>query len=922
MTNQIIENKWNNRKTIETKENKTGESVKDFVHLHLHTDYSMMDGCQKPEQLFNRIKALGQKKLAITNHGNMINMPQLIEKGAKEGIQVIPGCELYVCWDYSATQKDDEHKKTYHMIVLAKDEAGYRNLIKLTSKGYLQGKYYKPRVDRAMLEEHSEGLIVLTACLNGTLANQLAKQDKCAPDLYKDVEWLQEVFEDRVYLEVQRHPNLEIQDVANAGVELLSKKYDIPMVATCDAHYSVPQHFEAWQSMMLLQTGMRFGHDLENDYYVKSAEEMYTLWADQPEVCDITNEIANRCEPIVFDKSIKYPPFCTGKMSADDYLLAMCREGLDEKIRQGKVLESQRKDYEKRYLSECKILADKNFSTYILIVADYTTWAKDQGILMAPGRGSGCGSLVLWLTRTTEVDPIPYACIFERFINPERNSFPDIDQDFQDDRRQEVIDYFMNKYGVNNTCKIGTIGTLAAKGAIREICRRFELPFAQTNEFAKLIPGPIRGRNVTLVDAVKSEPRFADALKDPMYKKIFDIACVIEGMAKSTGTHAAGVIASDGTPLWDSIALQVDKEGAIVSADGMKVLEDLGFIKFDFLGLTTLTVIQRCIAWIKKNYDIDIDIYNLPLDDPKVYDMICRGEIEGMFQLGGSSGFIDVTMKMGPRSIENISDINAVYRPGPLDNGFVEKYAENKLRVERGMPIEYMMVVDNPEKQKLIENILKGTYGVCLYQEQIQFIAQQVAGYTLGGADLLRRAIGKKIQSEMEEQRANFLKGCTANGVSKGSANELFDQIAKFADYCFNKSHSVAYSITGYWTAWLKYYYPNEFMASNLTVYHSDQDKTIGYINACRGSNIKVLPPDINESTHAYTPTDKGIRFGLGAIKGLGNAAIDPIITERETNGKYVSYYNFLNRSRSNLSKIKKSDIVTLAKTGCFDSVA
>lgn len=897
---------------------------KDFIHLHLHTDYSMMDGCQKPEQLFKRATELGFKKLAITNHGNMINMPKLIDYGKKNGIQVIPGCELYVCWDHPAAIKDDEHKKIYHMIALAMNDVGYKNLIKLTTKGFLEGKYYKPRVDRAMLEEHAEGIIILTACVNGTLANFIGKQGKCPADLKQDVLWLKETFGDRVYLEIQRHPDFPEQDLANAGITELSKEFNVPMVATCDAHYAVKQHFDAWQSMMLIQTNGKFGHDAANDYYLKSADEMNELYADMPQVIEETVKIGERCLPIKFDKSIKYPPFDTGGDTPDAFLLKKCATGLDWRISKGHIPMHKKKLYKERYEYECKVLAEKNFSTYILIVADYTTWAKDQGILMAPARGSGAGSLALYLTRTTEVDPMnsEYDLIFERFINPERNSFPDIDQDFQDDRREEVVQYMYDKYGTDKVARIMTIGTLAAKGAIREVCRRFEIPFQETNELAKLIPGPVRGRNTNLETALTMEPRFAKAIADnPLYRKVYDIASVMEGMAKSTGIHAAGIILSDHQPLINHIALMLAKGDVICTSDDMKVLEDLGFIKFDFLGLRTLTIVQVCREWIKAIHGIDIDPYEIPLDDPLVYEMIRCGKIFGVFQIGGSSGFRDVAMKMAPRSIANLSDINAVYRPGPLDNGFDEQYAENVKRIERGEPIEYMMKVDHPGMQKEIEAILKRTFGVCLYQEQIQFIAQKVAGYTLGGADNLRRAIGKKLPAEMEVQRKIFTDGCVKNGISQESAEELFNQIFKFGDYCFNKSHSVSYSIVSYWTAWLKYYYPNEFMAANLTLVQGDQDKTIEFINACREEGIKILPPDINVSDLGYTPSQEGIRFGLGAVKGLGESAINPILEERKTNGKFSSFFNFMNRFKDQFSKVKKSDITTLIKSGSFDSL-
>ena len=746
-----------------------------------------MDGCQKIDTTIKRMKELGMNKFAVTNHGNVINMPYLIEKGAKEGVQVIPGCEFYICWDFPAHLKDEDHKKTYHMVVLAMNQIGYKNLLQLASKGYLVGKYYKPRIDKAMLEQHSEGLIILTACLNGTLANQLGKQDKCPIDLIEDVNWLKEVFRDRVYLEIQRHPNMPENDKATEGIIELSKIHNLPLVATCDAHYAYKEHFDAWQSLMLLQTNFRFGNELENDYYIKSKQEMLSLFNDYPEAVYESGKIAERCEPIVFDKSIKYPPFDTKGMPSGDFLKQLAYEGLDKKIKEGKISLAKRKEYEERLEYECRILAEKNFATYILIVADFIAWAKDNEISVGPGRGSGAGSLVTYLTRITEVDPIEYGLIFERFINPERDSFPDIDTDFHDEDRVKVIEYVTKKYGEDHVCSILTIVGLAAKGAVREICRRYGVSPTDTNAFSKLIPGAVRGRNISLIDAPKEEPKLAEKLNDPLYKKIFEVALVIENMAKSTGSHAAGIIISDDKPLTDHIGQMVDKNGKITSSDDMKVLEMLGFIKMDFLGLKTLTIIDNTLKRIKANHGISIDLNSINMYDSAVYaNILCAGKLAGVFQLSGSSGFKNVTMNMKPQSIEGISDINAIYRPGPLDNGFVDKYVENVEKVSKSQPIIYMMQVDNPEKQKEIEIILKPTFGVCLYQEQIQFIAQKVAGYTLGGADLLRRAIGKKKPEEMEIQKKVFVDGCVKNNISKQSAEELFTQIEKFADYCLS----------------------------------------------------------------------------------------------------------------------------------------
>lgn len=894
--------------------------MSDFVHLHLHTDYSMMDGCQKPAVVFDRLEELGMNKVAITNHGNVINMPYMIEQGAKKGIQVIPGCEFYVCWDHSAIIKDDEHKKTYHMVVLAMNSVGYKNLLKLSSLGYIVGKYYKPRIDREMLEKHSEGLIILTACLNGTLANQIGKQGKCPADLGADIKWMKEVFDDRVYLEIQRHPNLPENDYATEGIIELSKIHNLPLVATCDAHYSRPEHFSAWQSMMLLQTNFRFGHQLENDYYIKTALQMYDLFPDYPQAVLETVKIAERCEPIKFDKSIKYPAFDTDGMSPHAFLRQKAYEGLDERIERGQIKFSEKGKYVERLEYECKVLAEKNFSTYMLIVADFITWAKNKGILVGPGRGSGAGCLVAYLTKITEVNPLypGWDLIFERFINPERDSFPDIDTDFDDLRRGEVIDYMYERYGQDFVCRILTIVGIQAKGAMREIARRFEMPPQEINLLSKMMPGLVRGRATSLADAPSISPEFKAKIdSDPQIKKIYDIALVIENMAKSTGTHAAGVIVSNELPLFEHIGQMVDKHGNRTSSDDMKVLENLGFIKLDFLGLKTLSIISATVHRIFVNHGIKIDLDNLDLSDPLVYKHILNaGKLAGIFQLSGSSGFKQVTMQFNPKSVAGISDINAVYRPGPLDNGFVEKYAENVQRLSRGQQIEYMMKVDNPERQKEVEAILKPTFGVCLYQEQIQFIAQKVAGYTLGGADLLRRAIGKKLPAEMEIQKKVFVDGCKKNGISEKSAVDLFTQIEKFADYCFNKSHSIAYSLITYQTAWLKYYYPAEFYAANLTSVSDNRDKTIQFLAACKEEGIKILPPNIQSSNLDYTTTPEGIRFGLNAIKGIGASVVNPIVNEREANGKFTSFFNFMTRVRG--KGVDKASIATLIEVGAF----
>lgn len=922
MTNQVIENKWRNRMTKEyvCKEDMT-YTKKDFVHLHLHTHLSMMDGCMHHHVMFDTLKKHGMNRVAVTNHGHMINMPKIIEDGRKQNIQVIPGAEVYMTWDYPCTIKDDEHKKTYHMVLLAMNDVGYRNLLRITSAGYTVGKYYKPRIDKEILERNSEGIIVLSACLNGVFANKIAKQNLAPETLQEDVNWFKEIFPGRFFFELQRHPNIPEQEVANRAIIQLAEANNIPLVCTADSHYATAEHFEGWQTMMILSTKGRYGHDADNDYYLKSADQMYDLFSDMPEVCEQTNKIADMCSEIHFDKSIKYPPFDTQGMTPGAFLRKISEKGLRERISKGRIDKARELEYRERMNYELKVLEEKNFSTYIAIVADYTIWAKDQGIYMSPGRGSGAGSLVCYLTKITEVDPLDknYNLIFERFINPERNSFPDIDQDFQDDRRDEAKSYMVQKYGEDKVASILTIGTLGAKAAMKEVMRRFDVPPTEQNEFTKAVPPMIRGRAPSIKDCLENETFKAKMNEKAIYTRCVNIAMIIEGMAKSVGTHAAGLITTDGSPLTDVVAITKDKNDKIVSSDSMKVLEDMGYIKFDFLGLSTLRTIKNTIDYIKINHNVDLDYEEIQhMHDEKVYDMICNGQLAGVFQLSGSDGFAQVCRMMKPRNIAGISDINAIYRPGPLDNGFVEKYVANRKRVEKGESIHYEMEVDNPRVQKEIEKILCETYGVCLYQEQIQFIAQKVAGYTLGGADLLRRAIGKKIPEEMEKQREVFVKGCKDNDVSEESANELFNQIAKFADYCFNKSHSVAYSIIGYTTAWLKYHYPTEFFAACLTEVKKDRDKTISFISKLREEGIKLLPPDINESDLDYTPSDYGIRFGLSAIKGVGEAALAPLLKERDK-GRFLSFTDFIRRTSD--IKITKANIKTLISAGCLDSV-
>lgn len=891
-----------------------------FCHLHIHTDMSLMDGAMKIDTLLEQAKKFGMKQIAITNHGNMIDMPKWMWAGEKEGIQIIPGCELYVCWDFPRHLKDNEHKTIYHMVALATNEIGWKNLLALCSEGFLSGKYYKPRVDRELIEKYKEGIIFTTACLNGIFNAKMNRQGKDEVVLREDAEALKAILGDQVYFEIQRHPNTPEQDKGNCQLLKFSKEYNIPVVATCDSHYGLPEHYDAWVSLMTLQMN-GFEHHAPNDFYLKSQEEMIKLFEDIPEAISNSMVIANKCKPIKLDKSYKFPVFETNGVPLDKALETEAREGLRQLLDKFKITGIKRTIYEDRLKSELDIINSMGFPGYMLIVADFIKEAKRRGIPVGPGRGSAAGCLVAFATGITNVDPLKYDLFMERFLNPERVSMPDIDTDFGHTRRDEMKEYVKIKYGEDKVASIMTIGTMAARGSLKDIARVKKLSFAEGDALSKAVPAGVRGKNVylkTITDPKHEDysQEFMDFVKtNPVYPEVLRIAKIVEGMAKSAGTHAAGVVISDDKPLVQHTALMLDKHDRIVTQFPMGTLDKIGLIKFDFLGLSTLTVIENTRQAIKRRYGIDIDLDLIPDDDAKAFAVLCEGNLRGIFQLSGSSGFKNVTMQIQPHSIDEIADITSLYRPGPLDNGFIPMYVDAK----KTGKIKYMIQVSNQEVQKKLEELLNPTKGVLIYQEQVMSIVQIMAGYSLGGADILRRIMGKKIPKEMEEQRKVFVEGCEKNGVSKAEADEAFDKIAKFAEYGFNKSHAIAYSILTYQTAWLKAYYPKEFLAACLTDEMGNQDKTIAYINDAKANDIKILPPDINESEIDYSATDEGIRFGLSAIKDFGEVGAEYVIKEREKNGKFKHPIEFI--KRVNLQKVNKAKIETLVRVGCFDSL-
>jgi len=899
--------------------------TQEFCHLHIHTDYSLLDGAMKIEDLITQTKNLGMSKIAVTNHGNMINMPKIIKDAAKEGIQIIPGCELYVSWDYSRTVMDKDQYQAYHMVALAQNKTGYRNLLKLVTEGHLTGKYKKPRVDRELLEAHKEGLIFLSGCLNGMMNSKYIKEEKSKEEVFEEVAWLKEVLGGQLYFELQRHPKLEQQDVANEMIIEAARKFDFPLIATCDSHYARQEHHDAWCIMMMLSMPGK-GFDAPNDYYIKSEKQMLELFSDIPEAISNSMVIADQCEPITFDGTYKFPVFDTGKLNEKECLRVETYRGLELRIAEDG-LSKRRKEYEDRIEMELSIIDGMGFDGYMLVVADFISFAKGAGIGVGPGRGSAAGSLVCYALGITNVDPLDpeYDLLFERFLNPDRVSMPDIDMDFADDRRGEIKTYAEKKYGRDKVASIMTLGTMAAKGALRDVARCLGVSYIDSDTLAKAVPEGIRGKNVYL--RTITDPEHAQysaefcklANSRPDYKEVLRIALIMEGMTRNAGTHAAGVVISDHNPLTDYVALQQDKEGNIVTQDTMDVLEKIiGLIKLDFLGLSTLTTIQMSCRYIKENHDIDIDIDKIDLKCKKTYDMLCSGNLGGVFQLDGSSGFKDVVMQIQPRSIAEIADITSLYRPGPLDNGFIPKYVTAK---NTGV-IEYMIRVADKDVQGLIKECLLPTRGVLIYQEQVMKLVQIMGGYTLAQADLLRRAMGKKIAAEMEAQRIIFTEGCLNNNVTKEEAKTAFDAIAKFAEYGFNKSHAIAYSLISYQTAWLRAHYPIEFMAATLTeaAGKGNRDKTIAFLNDCKSNEIKVLPPSINESKLAYTPTKDSIKFGLGAVKSLGDVAVNEIIKRRDKDGPFKNLLDFC--SRVELKKVNSAKISTLIRAGCFDEVA
>jgi DNA polymerase III subunit alpha len=900
-----------------------------FTHLHLHTLYSLLDGAIRMKDLVKTIKEKGMTSVAVTDHGNMFGAVDFYKKAKEAGIKPIFGSEVYVAG--SKGREDRTEKIANHLILLAKNKEGYNNLRFLSSQGYLNGFYYHPRIDKKVLKEHSKGLFGLTACLGGEVTSACYRGDmdhaRRAATEYKDI------FEPgHFFLEVQWN-GMEEQERANANLKQLSKDVDIPLVATADAHYIKREDARAHELLMCIASGRtlndakRMRHSTDK-LYVSSPEEMRSYFADVPQAVDATMQIADMCEPIDILAKPMLPSFkVPSGHTADSFMAELAHRGLKERIAELNYPVDETA-YRARLDMELKVISSMGFAGYFLIVQDFINWAKKNGIPVGPGRGSGAGSIVAYSLKITDLDPIPYNLLFERFLNPERVSMPDFDVDFCQDRRDDVIRYVQQHYGENNVGQIITFGALKAKSVLRDVCRVYGLPFSEGDRFAKLIPEilGITLKQSIFGDAEKGlagEPRLKELYDTPQKvadidgkvitsKDVLEVGMALEGLNRQAGMHAAGVVIAD-KPLWEYVPVyRPPGEQIIVTQFAKDEVEAAGLVKFDFLGLKTLTVIQNAIDLINRKLPADAQLNrdHIPLNDHATFELISAGDTAGVFQME-SSGFTEMVMKMKPNCFEDVIAAGALYRPGPLDQ---------KLEDGRTMVDVYIDRKHGRDKvtfpHPTLEPVLKDTYGVIVYQEQVMQIAQVLGGYSLGGADLLRRAMGKKKAEEMAKQRALFLEGAVKKGVDAKVASGVFDLMEKFAQYGFNKSHSAAYGLITIHTAWLKAHHPVEFMAALLTSEKDNTDKVVAHIAEARESGHEVLPPDINESFMAFGAIDGKIRFGLGAIKGVGEAAIEAILEARHS-AAFAGLFDFC--ERVDLRRVNRKVIESLIKAGAFD---
>ncbi|MBI5237540.1 MAG: DNA polymerase III subunit alpha [Deltaproteobacteria bacterium] len=883
-----------------------------FVHLHLHTQYSLLDGAIRPHELIALAREYKMPAVAVTDHGNLFGAVEFYKLAMAGGVKPIFGCETYVApgarTDKTPPSRGGSAEAAYHLVLLVKNAKGYQNLCRLLTKAYLEGFYYRPRIDKGLLMEHGEGLIALSACLHGEVSHYIGTGQRDAA--MKAAKEYKEIFPDRrFYLELQMN-GMEEQNKVNRGLIEIGRALDIPLVATNDCHYLRKADSRIHDILLCIQTGttvnapdrMRFPTD---EFYFKSPEEMDAAFRDVPEAISNTIEIAERCNFEFSLGSSHLPDFpVPAGETLETVLENKAKEGLERRLKSmGAGGEPLRWQYYERLNKELKVIKGVGFSGYFLIVNDFIEYAKGKGIPVGPGRGSAAGSLAAYSLGITNLDPIRYNLLFERFLNPDRISLPDIDVDFCFERRDEVIRYVTEKYGSDNVGQIITFGVLKARACIRDVGRALDMPYGEVDRIAKLIPAQL---NITIESAVEQEPKIKALINEsPRVKELIEAAKALEGLPRHASTHAAGVVISN-RPLVDYLPLYKGQKDNIVTTQfSMKDVEKIGLVKFDFLGLKTLTVIQNAIALIKKNRGDVLDIDDLPQGDAETYSLVASGSTNGIFQLE-STGMKELLRKLRPETFEDLIAACALYRPGPLQSGMVDDFINRKQK-------KTAMQYEVPELKGILEN----TYGVIVYQEQVMEIAKVLAGFTPGEADILRKAMGKKLGDEMLIQRNKFLEGSKKKNIPVKKAEKIFDLMAKFALYGFNKSHSAAYALIAYQTAYLKAHYAVEYMAALLTSGTGDTDEVVKYINDCRDMGITVLPPHINESSKDFTVSLDSIRFALAAVKNVGDAAIDEVILQREK-GPFQSIVDFL--SRVDTRKVNKKVVESLIKCGAFDS--
>src|SRR6476660_7429656 len=893
-----------------------------FVHLHLHTDYSLLDGAIQIKPLSKRVEELQMPACAMTDHGNMFGAISFYNAMKYRGVKPIIGCETYIARgsrkDKAATGAGE--KANFHLILLAQNYEGYQNLVRLTSKAYTEGFYYKPRIDKELLAQHSKGLIGLSACMSGVPSALLA-QEKCEEAAAAAIEFQEILGKGNYFLEIQEH-GLDAQQRIRKSLVDLSKRTGVPLVATNDSHYLTPEDSRAHDVLLCIGSGKTVNDTnrlryASPNFYVRSPEEMWRIFGDElPDALTRTVEIAERCDlklPENINHLPNYPIPEGAAASPDEYFEQVVRDGFER--RRQRVWERQQSrgtlrhpisDYQTRLQSEIAMIKQMGFAGYFLIVWDFVRYAKEHSIPVGPGRGSAAGSLVAYCLEITDVDPLQYELLFERFLNPGRVSLPDIDIDFCVRGRGDVINHVANLYGRDSVCQIITFGTLASKAAIKDVGRALEVPYVEVERISKLIPPPVRGRNVSIAQALEQVPELRKEVETNLQvREMIEIAQRLEGCARHSSVHAAGVVISP-QPLQELIPIAISAKEELTTQYPMSDLEKTGMLKMDFLALTALTVISDCLLSIKRLLGVEINWADIALNDEKTMAVFADGRTDAVFQFE-SSGMQEICRKLKPKTVEDLSALNALYRPGPLDGGMVEEFIQR----HRGLKTVRYLV---PEMKEILSN----TFGVLVYQEQIMQLAQKLAGYSLSEADLMRRAMGKKKREEMARHQQKFVDGAVERGIKREKAEKIFSLMDKFSDYGFPRSHAVAYAYLAFQTAFLKAHYPEHFYAAVLSSEAQDAAKVFKYSKELRAQGIKLLPPDVNESYSGFTPLSGAIRYGLTAIKGLGQGIVKAISEARES-GPFRSFFDFAERVES--STLNKRVFESLVSAGAFDSL-